>query len=89
MISPVRGDPSITQATPATSGGTNSGSSPAVAITPLHGVFVRTTIQAKARPIETASAVPPVQAMSELASASPTLGLTSTDAKLLSEICDG
>jgi len=32
-------------------------------------VFVRTTIQAKAKPIATAIAVPPVQAMSELSSA--------------------
>ena len=72
------GEPRIDQATPATSGGTNSGSRLAAPMKPLHGVLVRTTIQEKARPIATASAVPPVQAISELASARWTLGLPST-----------
>ena len=56
-------------ATPATSGGTNSGSIPALAISPFQGVLVRTTIQANANPIATASAVPPPQASIELANA--------------------
>ena len=47
----MRGDPKIVQATPATSGGTKSGTSPAVAISALQGVLVRTTIQAKPSPI--------------------------------------
>src|SRR5260370_40590497 len=85
----VWGGPRIAQAAPATSGGTNSGKSPAVAISPFHGVLVRTTIHAKARPMTTASAVPPVQATNELTSASPTLGLASTVTKLVSEMSDG
>src|SRR6516165_7343579 len=68
LMRPDLGEPRIDQATPATSGGTNSGIKLAAATKPLHGVLVRTTIQEKASPITTASAVPPVQAISELAS---------------------
>src|SRR5215469_13201912 len=67
-MSPVCGEPRIVQATPATSGGTNSGTSPAVAISALHGVLVRTTIQAKPSPMTTAIAVPPLQTISLLTS---------------------
>jgi hypothetical protein len=87
--SPVFGDPKIVQATPATRGGTKRGSKPAVAIRPFHGVFVRTTIQAKAKPIATAIAVPPVQAMSELSSAAWTFGLARTETKFTSDISAG
>src|SRR6266478_6525058 len=45
---PVLGEPKMPQATPATSGGTNSGIIEAPAMKPLKGVFVRTTIQEKA-----------------------------------------
>ena len=69
LISPVLGEPSITQATPATSGGTNSGIMLAAAMKRLHGVLVRTTIHEKVSPIASASAVPPPQAISEFASA--------------------
>src|SRR5262249_57493399 len=79
------GGRSITQATPATSGGTNSGIMLTAAMKPLHGVLVRTTIQEKASPIASASAVPPPQAISELASASSTFGLVSTAVKLSTE----
>ena len=72
---PVRGEARIDQATAATSGGTNSGSMLAAAMKPLQGVLVRTTTQEKVRPMTTASAVPPPQAISELASARWTLGL--------------
>ena len=54
LIRPVFGEPRIDQATPATSGGTNSGSMLAAAMKPLHGVLVRTTIQENASPITTA-----------------------------------
>ena len=86
--SPVFGDPRIAQATPPTSGGTNSGSIPAAAISPFSGVSVRTTIQAKASPITTATAVPPVQATSEFARAKWTFALPSTAMKLAGEISD-
>src|SRR5258708_39571212 len=89
LSSPVFGEPRIAQATAATSGGTKSGSSPAVAISPFHGVLVRTTIQAKARPMTTASAVPPVQATKELSSARWTLGLARTAGKLSIEMSAG
>src|SRR5215475_8998693 len=85
LIRPVFGDPSITQATPATSGGTNSGIMLTAAMKPLHGVLVRTTIHENASPIASASAVPPPQAINEFASASCTLGLASTVMKLASE----
>ena len=52
LISPVFGEPRMVQATPATSGGTNSGRMLAAAMKPLNGVLVRTTIQEKARPID-------------------------------------
>ena len=86
MISPVFGEPSNAQPTPATNGGTNSGSIPAVAISPFHGVLVRTTIQAKNSPITTATAVPPAQATSVLPSAKCTFSLPSTSMKLEIEI---
>src|SRR6185437_16551461 len=85
LISPVFGEPSITQATPATSGGTNSGIMLTAAMKRLQGVLVRTTIHEKVRPITSASAVPPPQAISELPSASSTFGLVRTVAKLASE----
>ena len=62
---PVLGEPRMLQATPATSGGTNSGSIPTLAMKPLQGVLVRTTTQAKDRPITTATSVPPPHAISE------------------------
>src|SRR5438874_10817579 len=85
LMSPDFGEPRIDQATPATSGGTNSGIRLAAAMKPLPGVLVRTTIQEKASPIATASAVPPAQATSELISARRTFGLPSTLTKLASE----
>ena len=51
---PVLGEPRMPQATPATSGGTNSGIMLAPAMKPLKGVLVRTTIHEKASPITTA-----------------------------------
>src|SRR5205085_12093728 len=85
LMRPDFGEPRIDQATPATSGGTNSGIKLAAATKPRHGVLVRTTIQEKVSPITTASAVPPAQAISELASALWTLGFPSTVTKLASE----
>ena len=79
---PVFGEPRMVQATPATSGGANSGSMLAAAIKPLNGVLVRTTIQENPNPITTAIRVPPPQATSVLNSASATLGLASTARKL-------
>ncbi len=81
----MRGEPRMVQAMPATSGGTNSGSSPARAMRPFQGVLLRTTIHAKARPIATAMAVPPLQATSVLSSATWTLPLASTALKLSSD----
>ena len=43
--------------------------SPALAISPLHGVLVRTTTQAKDKPITSATTVPPPQAIIEFISA--------------------
>src|SRR5450759_4138760 len=85
LISPVLGEPRITQATPATRGGANNGSVLAAAMKRLPGVLVRTTIQENASPITTATAVPPPQAISVLAKASPTFGLPSTVVKLSTE----
>src|SRR3979411_659443 len=85
LSSPVFGEPRITQATPATSGGANSGSMLAAAMKRLHGVLVRTTIHEKVRPIASASAGPPPQQMSEFASAAWTLGFLSHVTKLSSE----
>src|SRR5579872_4930554 len=82
LINPVFGEPRIAQATPATSGGANSGRMLAAAMKPLNGVLVRTTIQENNRPITTAIAVPPPQVMSVLKSASPTFGFDSTVRKL-------
>src|SRR5579871_2186129 len=82
LISPVFGEPRMTQATPATSGGANNGSMLAAATKRLHGVLVRTTIQEKVSPIATAITVPPPQMISVLASASATLALVSTVVKL-------
>src|SRR3978361_2329631 len=80
---PVFGEPRMLQATPATKGGTNSGSMPALAIRDLQGVLVRTTTQAKDKPIRTAAVVPPPPAIRELARAAPTFGLVATVGKLL------
>src|SRR2546421_3606361 len=85
LIRPDFGEPRIDQATPATSGGTNSGIRLTAATKPRHGVLVRTTIQEKASPITTASAVPPAQAISEFADARWTLGLARTRTKLVSD----
>ena len=75
----------MTQATPATSGGANSGRMLAAAMKPLNGVLVRTTIHENASPITTAIMVPPPQATSVLNRASPTFGLLRTVRKLLME----
>src|SRR5262249_27553868 len=75
----------MAQATPATSGGANSGRMLAAAMKPLNGVLVRTTIQENMSPIATAITVPPAQATSVLNSASATFGLVSTVRKLLIE----
>src|SRR6266581_691994 len=85
LIRPVLGEPRIAHATPATSGGANSGRILAAAMKPLNGVLVRTTTQENASPITTAIAVPPPQATSVLNSASPTFGLPSTVMKLAIE----
>src|ERR1700692_4106129 len=85
LISPVLGEPRMLQATPATSGGANSGRMLAAAIKPLNGVLVRTTIQENNSPITTAIRVPPPQAISVLKSASATFGLASTARKLVIE----
>src|SRR5215468_5940828 len=82
---PVLGEPRIDHATPATSGGANSGRMLAAAMKPRNGVLVRTTIQENRRPITTAIAVPPAQAISVFASASATFGLVSTVRKLPTE----
>src|SRR6202020_1185797 len=85
LIRPVLGDPRMVHATPATSGGANSGRMLAAAIKPLNGVLVRTTIQENASPITTAIRVPPPQATSVSNSASATLGLTSTARKFATD----
>ncbi len=85
LSSPLFGDASTDQATAATSGGTNSGSMLAAAMKRLPGVLVRTTTQEKVRPMTTASAVPPPQAISELASATWTLGLPRTVMKFAND----
>ena len=85
LIRPVFGDPRMAHATPATSGGANSGRMLAAAITPLNGVLVRTTIQENNNPIATAIRVPPPQAISVFASASATFGFASTVRKLVTE----
>src|SRR4030081_1205163 len=85
LMRPVLGEPRIAQATPATSGGANSGRMLAAEIKPLNGVLVRTTIQENASPITTATRVPPPQAISVLNSASATFGLTRTARKLAIE----
>src|SRR5947209_16602188 len=86
LSSPVFGDARIDHATAATSGGTNSGIMLAAAMKRLHGVSVRTTTHEKVSPMTTASAVPPPQAIIELASARWTLGLPRTVMKFFSEI---
>ena len=83
LMRPVFGEPRMAQATPATSGGANSGRMLAAAMKPLNGVLVRTTIQENASPITTAIKVPPPQAISVLNSASATFGLASTVRKLV------
>src|SRR6185437_10591505 len=82
LISPVLGEPKIVQATPATSGGANSGSTLVAAMKPLNGVLVRTTIQENESPIATAIKVPPPHTRSVLNKASATFGLTKTARKL-------
>src|ERR1044072_2553111 len=83
---PVFGEARIDHATAATSGGTNSGIMLTAEMKPLHGVSVRTTTQENVSPMMTASAVPPPQAISELASARWTFGLPRTVMKFESEI---
>src|ERR1039458_8794802 len=85
LIRPVLGEPRMVQATPATSGGANSGRMLAAAMKRLNGVLVRTTIQENVSPIATAIKVPPPQATSVLNSASPTFGLLSTVRKFVIE----
>src|SRR6266581_3566337 len=85
LIRPVLGEPRIAHATPATSGGANSGRILAAAIKPLNGVLVRTTIQENSSPIATAIKVPPAQATSVLNSASATFGFLRTARKLAIE----
>src|SRR5437763_15107975 len=85
LMSPDFGEPRIDQATPATSGGTNSGIRLTAATKPRHGGLVRTTIQEKVSPISTSIAVPPVQAISEFANARWTLGLPRTRTKSASD----
>src|SRR5471030_2031402 len=85
LISPVLGEPRMVHATPATSGGANSGRILAAAMKPLNGVLVRTTIQENASPITTAFKVPPPQAISVLISASATFGLASTVRKFVTD----
>src|ERR1700709_675081 len=80
---PVFGEPRMLQATPATRGGNDGRSMPVLAIRPLHGVLVRTTTQENDKPINTATIVPPPQAISEFANALPTFGLVATVRKLL------
>src|SRR6266481_3142034 len=87
LINPVFGDPRMDHATPATSGGANSGRMLAAAIRPLNGVLVRTTTQENKRPIATAIMVPPAQMTSVLISASPTFGLVTTVSKLAIDRC--
>src|SRR5437588_958302 len=85
LIRPVLGDPRMAHATPATSGGANSGRMLAAAMKPLKGVLVRTTIQENNSPIATAIRVPPPQAIIVFSRASATLGLASTVRKLAIE----
>ncbi len=85
LIRPVFGEPRMVHATPATSGGANSGRMLAAAMKPLNGVLVRTTIHENASPITTAIKVPPPQAIRVLNSASATFGLASTTRKLAIE----
>ncbi len=85
LIRPVFGEPRMAHATPATSGGANSGRMLAAAIKPLNGVLVRTTIQENNSPITTAIRVPPPQAISVLTSASATFGFASTVRKFATE----
>src|SRR6267142_1464312 len=87
LINPVFGEPRMDHATPATSGGANSGRMLAAAIKPRNGVLVRTTTQENNRPIATAITVPPAQTISVLASASPTFGLVITVRKLVIDRC--
>src|SRR5258705_13802490 len=85
LIRPVFGEPRMAHATPATSGGANSGRMLAAAIKPLKGVLVRTTIQENASPITTADKGPPPPAINGLANASATFGVASTVRKLAGE----
>jgi hypothetical protein len=85
LIRPVFGEPRMAHATPATSGGANSGKILAAAIKPLNGVLVRTTIQENNNPITTAISVPPPQAISVFANASATFGFASTVRKFLTD----
>src|SRR4029078_10909285 len=85
LSSPLFGEASTDHATAATSGGTNSGSMLAAAMNFFPGVLVRTPTQEKGRPMPSASAVPPPQAISELASATWTLGLPRTVMKFANE----
>src|SRR3981081_2680467 len=82
LINPVLGEPRMVHATPATSGGANSGRMLTAAMKPLNGVLGRTTTQENAKPINTAITGPPPQAINVLNSASATLGLASTTRKL-------
>src|SRR5258707_12241194 len=85
LIRPVFGEPRMAHATPATSGGANSGRMLAAAIKPLNGVLGRTTIQENNSPIATAIAGPPPQAIRGLRRASATFGFPSTRRKFAIE----
>src|SRR5260370_31289558 len=85
LIRPVLGEPRMVHATPATSGGANSGRMLAAAIKLLNGVLGRTTIQENNSPITTAIAVPPPHAISVLTSAAPTFGFATTTRKFAIE----
>src|ERR1044072_2220405 len=80
---PVLGEARIDHATAATSGGTNSGIMLTGELKHLRGVPVRTTTHENVNPMITASAVPPPQAISELASARWTFGLPRTVMKFV------
>src|SRR5262249_41144819 len=85
LIRPDLGEPRIDQATPATSGGTNSGIKLAAGTKAGHGVWVRTADQGKAGASHGVRGGTGEKANSELASALWTLGLPRTVMKLASE----
>ena len=83
------GEPRIVQATPATSGGTNSGSMLAAAMKRLHGVLVRTTIQEKVSPITTAISGAAAAGDQRVDQRLATFGLASTVMKFSTTVAPG